>query len=206
MIERNVGAMVVGGVVVIAAGIASCTFPTYNITVASGSGGGASTTAASSGSTGGDDTSTTTTSGGGGGSAASSGSAGGGTSSTSSSTGSGACTTDADIDMAISWQCAGGKDCADQDDRAHPAADYTPGAAILGPRSPGTLAYDFDCDTFETKKVKKLICPAVCALPGTELGFLEEVDCGASGTLGHCEGTVNCKWVSNSMNTQQTCK
>ena len=204
MIERNVGAIVVGSVVVIAAGIASCTFPTYNITVAPGSGGGASTTAASSGSTGGDDTSTTTTSGGGGGSAASSGSAGGGTSTTS--TGSGACTTDADIDMAISWQCAGGKDCADQDDRAHPAADYTPGAAILGPRSPGTLAYDFDCDTFETKKVKKLICPAVCALPGTELGFLEEVACGAADTLGHCEGTVNCKWVSNGMSTQQTCK
>ena len=193
MMKRSVAALIVGCVVASAAGVASCSFPTYNIIV-TGSG-GASASSASSGSVGGAGGASTTAS-----------SGGAASTSTTSSTGSGPCSTDADSDTAISWQCAGGKDCADQDNRAHPGADFTAGAPIIGPRSPGTLAYDFDCDTFEKTKYPKLICPGVCVVPGTVLGFVQEVSCGMTGTLGHCAGSIKCAWVSDGLSTMQTCK
>jgi hypothetical protein len=202
MMTRNVGATVVGGVVAIAAGIASCSFPTYNITV-TGSGGAT----ASSGSVGGGGGASASNGsvGGGGSASASNGSAGGGGSATTS-TSSGPCATDEDGDQAISWQCAGGTDCADQDPRAYPKADFTAGAPIMGPRSPVTLPYDFNCDKIETRKTVKLNCPIVCVFPGKEHGFQIDVDCGKSGTLGHCQGGVPCKWTSDSADTLQICK
>lgn len=160
--------------------------------------------------TGGGTSAASSTSGDGGSASASSSSAGGGSSvsvSTSASTGSGPCTTDEDGDGVISWQCAGGKDCADQDKRAHPGADFTAGAAISGPRSPGTLPYDFNCDGTETKQTPVLACiGAICATPATTKGFQQDESCGAPGMLGHCAGTTPCTWVSDSAVQTQICK
>ena len=205
MMTRN-GAKIGGGVVAIVATIASCSFPTYDITVTGGSDGA---TTAASGSSGSGGASTSSGSGGGaGGATASSGaSTSSSASSTTTSTSSGPCTTDEDGDGVISWQCAGGKDCADQDKRAHPGADFTPGAAILGLRSPGTLPYDFNCDFSETKQTLTLSCTgAVCPTPVTTQGFAMDVSCGASGNLGHCAGTLPCGFVSDSANTTEVCK
>lgn len=197
MMKRNVGALVVGCVFASAVGIASCSFPTYNITV-TGSG-GATAASASSGSGGGGGASASSGSAGGGGS-------GGGTSTTTTSTSSGPCSTDEDGDGAISWQCVGGKDCADQDNRAHPWADFTIGAAIKGLRSPGTLPYDFNCDLSETKQTLTLACAgALCPTPVTTKGFVQDVNCGASGNLGHCAGVPN-SFVSDSINLTEVCK
>jgi hypothetical protein len=135
---------------------------------------------------------------------ASSSSAGG---SDGTSTSSGGCNTDEDGDGAISWQCPGGTDCADQDARAHPGAAFFTGPSIMGARSPGTLSYDFDCDQKETMEWPKLVCNgASCATPPQTQGFNSaEVACGNSGMLGHCAG-LPCSWVSDSGTVLQSCK
>jgi hypothetical protein len=218
MIKRSVGAMVVGSVVTVGAAIASCSFPTYNITVTGSGGASASVSsgAVGSGGHGGSGGASTTASsgsvGGAGGASASSGSAGGnggagGASSgttTAASSSTGTCSTDEDGDGAVSWEC-GGPDCADQDNRAHPGADFTPGAAIKGPLQPGILPYDFNCDFSETKKTLKITCPGVCLTPVMS-GFQNDVPCGASGIIGHCDGGLACGWVSDSTNTTEICK
>ena len=213
MIKRSVKAMVGGGVVVITAGVASCSFPTYNIIVTGGAGGGATTTSASAtastGAVGGGEATSSGSAGGSGGASASTSSAGGASSTstatgTTTSTSSGPCSTDEDGDGAISWQC-GGTDCADQDSRAHPGADFTIGAAIQGLRLPGTLPYDFNCDQAETKKIPTLACTGSCLIPSGMTGYKDDVLCGASGIVGHCEGTI-CGWVSDSTNKTEICK
>jgi hypothetical protein len=213
MKQRSVSATIVGSFVAIGVAIASCSFPTYNITV-TGSGGASATASGAVGGGGATATSSASIGGAGGASAssASSGSVGGGaststsTASATSSTSSGPCSTDEDQDGAISWQCAGGTDCADQDPRAHPNANFTAGAAIMGLRSPVTLPYDFNCDKKETKQTVKLNCPAICFLPGMQQGFPVDVDCDSPGMLGHCAGGLACKWTSNSANMVQICK
>ncbi len=130
----------------------------------------------------------------------------GGSDATSTSTGSGACTTDADNDGAISWQCAGGNDCADQDARAHPGATFATGGAIQGPKSPGTLPYDFNCDQVETTKTLTLECTGMpCSTPSSVHGFQQAVSCGSTGMLGHCGG-LPCEWISEGITITQACK
>lgn len=177
---------------------------TASSSASSGTGGAPGSTG-----TGGGASAAASTSGDGGGGSASSSSAGGGSStstSTSTSTGSGPCATDEDGDGVISWQCPGGKDCADQDKRAHPGADFTAGAAISGLRSPGTLPYDFNCDFTETKQTLVLSCVgAICSIPATTKGYQQDVSCGAAGPVGHCAGSP-CGWVSDSIALTQICK
>jgi hypothetical protein len=206
MMKRNVGAMLVGLLSASVAAAASCSFPTYNITLPTGTG------------TGGESGSSGSVGGGGSSSATSTGSTSSATSSTatsssaasSSSTGgfdAGACPVDEDNDTVISWQCPGGNDCADQDDRAHPGAGFQAGPAIKGTRSPNTLPYDFDCDLKEMKETLTLTCPTTCVVD-VGLGFKEDEDCGASSALGHCgnDSILGCKWISNSTNTIERCK
>jgi hypothetical protein len=204
MMKRNVGAMLVGLLSASVAVAASCSFPTYNITLPTGTGTGGES--GSSGSVGGGGSSSATSTGTT--STATSSSTTSASATSSSSTGgfdAGACPVDEDNDTVISWQCPGGNDCADQDDRAHPGAGFLPGPAIKGLLSPGTLPFDFDCDTKEMKETPAPVCPGACLAPG-ELVFKDAVACGAVGDLGRCTGTVFCAWLSDNSSTTQRCK
>lgn len=208
MTKRTVGGMLLGFLVSVTAAIASCSFPSYEIIVTgtSGSAGGATASASSGGGGGGNGgaSSTVTTGSGTGGSGGSSAST---SSASSSSTGdfdAGACPIDEDNDGFVSWQCPGGKDCADQDSRANPNAGFIAGLPIKGLKQPATLPYDFNCMAGEEKQTLTLNCTGVCLAPSAP-GFQKDVECGAAGALGHCEGLA-CAWVSDSKNLAQLCK
>jgi hypothetical protein len=189
MMMRNGSAKIGGCVVVIVAAIASCSFPTYDITVTGGSTDATTAASGSSGSSGGSGgASTSSGSGGGAGgasatasSASTSGSASTTASGSSSSTG-GPCTTDADGDTYISAKCPGGNDCADGDALANLKGDYHTFPITNPP--PGTLPYDFNCSGSEEAETPKLTCGGDCS----SMGFNSVVPCGASAPLGKCGG------------------
>jgi hypothetical protein len=142
-----------------------------------------------------------------GGATSSSSSSGGATSSSSSSGGTN-CPTDEDQDGAISSQCLGGTDCADQDLKAHPELPTVSfqSAPIQGTTAPNTQPYDFNCDGQETTETPVLDCQLKCLVGGGS-GYLSTVKCGESAALGHCE-IVTCAWKPDSppQNRVQRCK
>jgi hypothetical protein len=181
MTKQNGGAKLPGIVIASVVAVAACSFPTYNITLPTGGGGDGATSAA---------TSVSATSGG-----------------SSSSTGefdAGACPLDEDTDGVTSWQCPGGEDCADQDSRAHPGADFVVGGPIKGTTRAGTLPYDFNCNLAEEKQTLTLNCKGLCLDPSIH-GFDHDVACNMAGALGHC-GNLPCDWISDSKSTTQLCK
>jgi hypothetical protein len=175
----------------------SCSFPEiefYGSTSGTGSGGAASSASASGG--GGATESST----------ASKGSGGNGSGSSSSSSGTD-CMTDADQDGALSTQCQGGTDCADDDPRAHPEPPtvIVQGAPIQGATAPNTLPYDFNCDEQETGETPVLGCTGLCN--PNEIGYQSAVKCGTAAPLGHCEA-ITCAWKFENppQNRLQKCK
>jgi hypothetical protein len=96
------------------------------------------------------------------------------------------CPLDKDGDLAISWTCSGGTDCADDDVNTHPGImDYS-STPIQNEAAPNTNPYDKNCDGVVEKETKALGCqPLYC--PGGN-GFNNDVACGASAPLGHCGG------------------
>jgi hypothetical protein len=213
MMKRNGGAKIGGCVVVIVAAIASCSFPTYDITVTGGSAGETTAVTGSSGSVGGSGgASTSSGSGGGAGGASATASSGSSAASTSGSasttasagsTGSGPCTTDADGDTYVSAKCPGGNDCADGDALANPKGDYHT-FPITNPL-PGTLPFDFNCDGAEEAETPKLTCGGDCS----STGFNTVVACGASAPLGKCGGIAPlCGFtaISPAVSKTQRCK
>ena len=185
-------ALVVPFLLLSGAGVSTCSFPDVTL----GSGGSTAGAAGSStigGSGGVGDTTMTAGAGGVGGTPAptggagdggggSSGSGGGATTSTTSEE----CPVDKDGDLAISWECAGGTDCADDDVNANPGiVDYS-ASPIQNEAAPNTDPYDKNCDGIVEKETKVLGC-ALFQCPGGK-GFKSDVPCGVSAPLGHCGG------------------
>lgn len=175
------------------AGVVTCSFP--EITLATGGSAGTmattSTTTVTGGSGGVGGATETTGSGGVGGTISPSGGAGagggiGGSGGGTTTSTSDACPVDKDGDLAISWMCAGGTDCADDDVNAHPGiADYS-STPIQNQAAPNTDPYDKNCDGVVEKETKVLGCKLFYC-PGGK-GFKGDVACGASAPLGHCGG------------------
>lgn len=187
MMKRNGSAIIGGCVVAIVAGIASCSFPTYEITV---TGGGATTTTTTTGSAGGA---------GGASAMASSGS------STTTSTSSGMCLTDGDGDKYISAKCAGGNDCADGDPLANPKGDFHSFPIQNAPSS--TLPYDFNCDGKQEYELTTVIDCTIIPCNTTTMGWLAAAPaCGGSGQYGTCKvGMLSCNPAPQGMQ-QQKCR
>ena len=185
MMKRNGSAIIGGCVVAIVAGIASCSFPTYEITV---TGGGATTT--------------TTGSAGGAGGASAMASSG---SSTITSTSSGMCLTDGDGDKYISAKCAGGNDCADGDPLANPKGDFHSFPIQNAPSS--TLPYDFNCDGKQEYELTTVIDCTIIPCNTTTMGWLAAAPaCGGSGQYGTCKvGMLSCNPAPQGMQ-QQKCR
>ncbi len=79
-------------------------------------------------------------------------------------------------------------DCADEDDHAHPGADFA-STPIVGARRPGTADWDLDCDGTITQKWHPVSCSflnlnAVGYAPG------DDPACGETSTLGYCAPTL----------------
>lgn len=185
MTKQNVGAMLVGLLVSIGASVASCSFPTYNITVTTGSGGGSSSGSGNGG--------------GGAGATASSGSAGGGgasststtsSTSTSSSTGTGVpCVSDGgpcdcDDDKALAKTCGGGTDCNDHDTLVHPGQATFFKSKIVGSAND----FDYDCNGMEKYELEGVLdCTNGLACDTTTLKWKTKVPgCGETGQIGKC--------------------
>lgn len=200
MTKRTVGGMLLGLLVSVTAALTSCSFPTYEIIVTGT--GGASATSSSGGGNGGASSTGPTSSG----SSASTATNSASSSSSSGGFDAGACPIDEDKDGVISWQCPGGMDCADQDERAKPSAGFTAGDPIKGLKRPGTLPYDFNCESGEEKQTVTLTCMGAVCADGTTQGFAQDVDCSDAGALGHCGGTLPCVWMSDSKSLEQLCK
>ncbi|MEP7125432.1 MAG: hypothetical protein ABJE95_31155 [Byssovorax sp.] len=217
MMKRNRRVMIGGGVVAIVATIASCSFPTYDITVTGGSADATTAATGSSGSAGGSGGASATASSGSGGASASSGTSASTSStststsasttsssaSTSATTGSGPCSTDADGDTYISAKCPGGNDCADGDALANPKGDFHTFPITNPP--PGTLPFDFNCSGSEEAETPKLTCGGDCS----SVGFNSVVACGASAPLGKCAGIAPlCGFmeISPAVSKTQRCK
>lgn len=179
------------------AGALSCTFP--DITLApedagSAGGSGGSTSTISGGSAGSTTSSQSTTSQ----------STSSSTTSSSSSSTTATCPLDSDNDGAVSWQCQGGTDCADDDFNTNPSIDTPSAMAIQGPTAPNTDPYDKNCDGTVQEETPVLNCGIGC--DSSILGFQSHVDCGVTGTLGHCKA-ITCQWTPESpgMSKQQKC-
>lgn len=162
----------------------------------SGTGGHAQSSSSSSG--GGEDSkaSSSSSSSGGGGS-------GGGDASASSSDGGSSCTIDDDQDHSPSWKCDvtdSTLDCADEDPRASPGADFE-ASPITGAMRPGTLPWDFDCDGTITQETPLLYCGGFVLCGGS--GFQPTgttPECGVAYAVGHCSPTGflgACQWHAN---------
>ena len=174
----------IGGALLVAAAIGggACT---YNTTYIIGPDGGMSSSESSASGTGGMMASSSSSMGGAGGAASS-----------NASSSSGPCTTDADGDGAVSWQCPGGTDCADQDFNAHPEPPMVSfgKAPIQGPKAPGTKDYDFNCNGNEEGETLVLKCGMVGCNPQNQIGVQFAVACGGTALLGHC-AAITCAWT-----------
>jgi hypothetical protein len=212
MTKRNGGALIVGLLVSIAAGIASCSFPAYDITVTGGSGGAASATG-SSGSVGGGGASssgtTGTTSSTGTTSTSTSSSTSSTSASSSSSTGTGApCVgdggaCDCDDDKSLATTCANGKDCNDHDPLVHPGQ-----TAFFKDKIAGSVNdFDYDCDGIQKYEVAGVLdCTNGTACDTTTLRWKTGVPaCGVVGQIGKCviPGLLQCAEAIQGMVTQR---
>lgn len=187
-------ALVVTSLLLSGAGVSTCSFP--DVTLAGGeptAGAAGSSTSGGTGGVGG--TTVMAGAGGVGGTTAPTGGAGAGDGSgglsgsgggTTTSTTSDVCPLDKDGDLAISWECAGGTDCADDDVNANPGiVDYS-ATPIQNEAAPNTDPYDKNCNDIVEKETKVLGC-AFLHCPGGK-GFKSDVPCGVSAPLGHCGG------------------
>jgi hypothetical protein len=183
----------------VSVGAATCSFP--EVTLSPGcSGGGTSTTA----STGGNGGVGGTTGAAGEVGCAGAGGIGGTTTSTTSTPPN--CPVDKDGDMAVSWQCGGGTDCADNDANTHPGITEYSATPIQNEKAPNTDPYDKNCDGTVENETPVLGCaPGHC--PAGIVGFKSNVSCGTSAPLGHCEGFV-CGWKAENpaMTKTQKCR
>lgn len=197
------------------AGVAACSFPDITLAPAD--------TGSTTGGTGGEAGGTATGAAGGGGAGAGAGTAGsgtgagggaGGTGGTggeagSTSTGTDPCPIDGDGDMAVSWQCPGGTDCADGDVNTHPGIDEPSSIPIQNEKAPGTLDYDKNCNGVEEAETPVLNCVFGNCSSAVK-GFASPVACGASAPLGHCQSVafIGCQWKAENpaQNKTQKCK
>jgi len=104
----------------------------------------------------------------------------------------------------VSWDCPGGTDCADGDYNTNPGIDMPSAIAIQGPTAPNTNLYDKNCDGTVQEETPVLNCGLGCN--SNILGFQSHVDCGVTGTLGHC-AAITCQWTPESpgKSKQQKC-
>ena len=178
MTKRNGSATLVGTLAASVVVAASCSFPSYNITL-SGSGGEGSATSSSV--SGGGATS----------SSGSGGSSGSATTSTSASSSSGgACVgaddaCDCDDDKVLATSCDGGTDCNDHEPLVHAGQ-----MMFFKDKVPGTVDdYDYDCDGSQMYEIKEvLVCNNVLSCDQTTLRWKTSVPgCGVFGQLGKCK-------------------
>lgn len=192
MMKRSSSVILAGYVISVGAVIASCSFPTYNITVSGGTG-GASTSSSSVGSVGGGGASGTasSSSGGVGGAPSTTSSTGASsTSGSSSSTGSGLpCVSDGgpcdcDNDKALALSCGTGIDCNDDNPLVHPKQ-----AMFFKDKIAGSVNdYDYDCDgvqKYEVEGVLDCTNPAACDTM-TQRWKTKVPACGEVGQIGTC--------------------
>jgi len=189
MTKRNVGAKLVGILIASVAAAASCSFPTYNIPLPSGTSSGAGGAGGSSGSAGGGGASSTTSAG----STSSATSSSAASSSAASSSGTGVTCIGADVvcdcddDKVLATSCAPGTDCND-----HELLVHTGQTKFFKDRVPGsTNDYDYDCDDAQTFEIKGvLICGNVLNCDQVTLAWKGNVPaCGVFGQLGKCKLT-----------------
>ncbi len=186
-------------VVLASAGVATCSFPEVTLapgdTTSTGGQSGTSTTSAPGGSGGVGGAAGGTTNGGAGGTSATGGAAGGTTASggatMTTTTTTDTCPIDEDGDQAISWMCAGGTDCADDDVNTNPDFVGYSATPIQNQTAPNTPLYDRNCDGKVETETPVLSCSLVSCPQG--MGFAGDVPCGMTAPLGHCGG-IPCAW------------
>jgi hypothetical protein len=103
---------------------------------------------------------------------------------------------DRDHDQYLAMTCEGGNDCDDNDDRAHPGADFS-----TAPPTPTTNG-DWNCDKIVEKQYKAINCGGLSSNCASAAGFAMDEGCGITGAYVQCAGVAICSATDAGSRTQ----